>query len=640
MPPFLPSERKKQASLRTHTRYDHGMQWIFMLLLGVVVLRGAERQYERLDRGLIAVRKDTTTATLSWRFWRTDPAEIAFNVYRAADGKLAEKLNSSPLTTTTFFHDTNSPSHLSFTYSVRPVLNGRAMVAESITLVANARPYLSIRLQTPEGYSPNDGSVGDLDGDGEYEIVVHQVGRGRDNSQAGNTTEPILEAYKLDSTFLWRISLGKNIREGAHYTQFMVYDLDGDGRAEVACKTADGTIVGGGKVIGDAKADWRSKTDRSQGTILEGPEYLTVFDGRTGAALATTNYIPSRGNVNDWGDDYGNRCDRFLACVAYLDGVRPTLVMCRGYYTRAVLAAWDWRDGKLSHRWTFDSDDGTPGNLAYRGQGNHNLSVADIDQDGRDEIIYGAAVIDDNGRGLYSTGLGHGDALHVSDLDPQKPGLEVFSIQERFDDAGANFRNARTGEIYWRKPSVAAGRDGEGPGRGVAFDIDPRHLGHECWVAGAGISGLFNARGEKISDRAPRSCNMAIWWDGDLLRELLNGVTITKWDYEAAAERPVFSAADFDCVSNNGSKSNPVLCADILGDWREEIIARTRDNKELRIFSSSIPTGHRFVTLMHDTVYRLGVAWQNVAYNQPAHTSFYLGSGTSGARSTPSAEAK
>jgi rhamnogalacturonan endolyase len=238
-------------------------------------------------------------------------------------------------------------------------------------------------------------------------------------------------------------------------------------------------------------------------------------------------------------------------------------------------------------------------------------------------------VIDDNGKGLYSTGLGHGDALHVSDLDPQKPGLEIFSIQERFDDAGANFRNARTGEVYWKKASVAAGRDGEGPGRGAAFDIDPRHPGHECWVAGAGITGLFKAQGEKISDRAPRSCNMAIWWDGDLLRELLNGVSITKWDFEASTERPLFSGADFDCVSNNGSKSNPVLCADILGDWREEIIARTRDNKELRIFSTSIPTGHRFVTLMHDLVYRLGIVWQNVAYNQPAHTSFFLGSGMS-----------
>jgi rhamnogalacturonan endolyase len=339
------------------------------------------------------------------------------------------------------------------------------------------------------------------------------------------TDEPILEAYKLDGTMLWRINLGKNIREGAHYTQFMVYDLDGDGRAEVACKTADGTIDGKGKVIGDAKADRRNE----RGFILSGPEFLTIFDGLTGAALATTDYVPPRGgDGSGWGDNRGNRVDRFLAAVAYLDGRRPSLVMCRGYYTRAVLAAWNWRDGKLTRVWTFDSDDGTPGNEAYRGQGNHNLSAGDVDGDGRDEIVYGACVIDDNGRGLYSTGLGHGDAMHLSDLDPTRPGLEVFNIQERFDDAGANFRDAKTGEILWKKPSVKAGADGEGPGRGLALDIDPRHKGFECWVRGAQITGLFNAKGEKISEATPRSCNFGVWWDGDPLRELLDRNVISK----------------------------------------------------------------------------------------------------------------
>lgn len=606
------------------TCYDALVRWLSGIICSVVSLIAAERQFEELNRGVIATRANSNTVAIGWRLLRSDPKDTGFNVYRK-EADTVRKLNALPITRSTFFLDTNSPAANEYAYEVRPLVDGMERAGEVFTLVPNAPRYLSIRLQTPEGYSPNDGSLGDIDGDGDYEIVIHQVGRGRDNSRAGETTEPILEAYKLDGTFLWRINLGKNIREGAHYTQFIVYDLDGDGRAEVACKTADGTIDGAGKVIGDATADWRSKEGRTEGKILQGPEYLTVFDGRTGAALATTDYIPGRGNVADWGDDYGNRVDRFLACTAYLDGVRPSLVMCRGYYTRAVLVAWDWRDGKLSHRWTFDSDDGKARNKSYRGEGNHNISVADVDGDGRDEIIYGAAVIDDQGRGLYATGLGHGDALHVSDLDPTRPGLEVFSIQERFDDAGANFRNAGTGEIYWKKPSIAAGRDGEGPGRGVAFDIDPRHVGHECWVAGAGITGLFNARGEKISETAPRSCNMAIWWDGDLLRELLNGVSVTKWDYEAASEQPLFSAAQFDCVSNNGSKSNPVLCADIFGDWREEVIARTRDNKELRIFSTTIPTEHRFVTLMQDPVYRLGIAWQNVAYNQPAHTGYFLG---------------
>jgi rhamnogalacturonan endolyase len=258
------------------------------------------------------------------------------------------------------------------------VIEGREQPASgSFTLPAGAPPraYLSLPLQTPEGYSLNDASAGDLDGDGAYEIVLHQVGRGRDNSQAGVTTEPILQGYKLDGTLLWSIRLGRNIREGAHYTQFLVYDFDGDGRAEVACKTADGTVDGQGKILGDAAADHRNEL----GYVLAGPERLTVFDGRTGAALATADYVPPRGTVADWGDDYGNRVDRFLACVVHLDGKRPSLVFCRGYYTRTVLVAWDWRDGKLTRRWTFDSDDGTPGNRAYRGQGNHQLNVGDVD---------------------------------------------------------------------------------------------------------------------------------------------------------------------------------------------------------------------------------------------------------------------
>jgi rhamnogalacturonan endolyase len=288
------------------------------------------------------------------------------------------------------------------------------------------------------------------------------------------TEPPILQAYKLDGTLLWQINLGINIREGAHYTQFMVYDLDGDGRAEVACKTADGTVDGKGKVIGEPNADWRSKEGTAAGKILDGPEFLTVFDGLTGAALATTNYIPARGTVADWGDRYGNRVDRFLACIAYLDGKRPSLVMCRGYYTRTVLAAWNWRDRKLTHVWTFDSDDGTPGNDVYRGQGNHNLSVGDVDGDGRDEIIYGSCVIDDNGKGLYSTGFGHGDAMHFSDIDPDRPGLEVFKANgDTANPAGIQLRDAATGNQLFGVRST--GRDGVG--RACALDIDPRHLG-------------------------------------------------------------------------------------------------------------------------------------------------------------------
>lgn len=411
----------------------------------VVNAARAPRQMENLGRGVVALPLDGGKVFVGWRLLGSDPDGVAFNLYRSTGGGAPVKLNREPLTQATHFVDENVNLSQPNAYFVRPVLNGREQAASApFTLKAHApvRPYLSIPLQTPDGYTPNDASVGDLDGDGEYEIVLHQAGRGRDNAQAGMTDPPLLEAYKLDGTFLWRINLGKNIREGAHYTQFMVYDLDGDGRAEVACKTADGTVDGKGQVIGDPRADWRN----ARGYILDGPEYLTIFDGKTGAALITTDYLPPRGKVSDWGDDYGNRVDRFLACIAYLDGQRPSLVMCRGYYTRTVLVAWNWRDNKLTKVWTFDSDDGTPGNAAYRGQGNHNLSVGDVDGDGRDEIVYGACVIDDNGKGLYSTGLGHGDALHLSDMDPDRPGLEVFAIHERpRHPHGVEFRDAGTG---------------------------------------------------------------------------------------------------------------------------------------------------------------------------------------------------
>ena len=326
--------------------------------------------------------------------------------------------------------------------------------------------------------------------------------------------------------------------------------------------------------------------------------------------------------MKDWGDDYGNRSERYLACVAYLDGSRPSLVMCRGYYAKTVLAAWNWRDGKLSHVWTFDTDEPSQQDrAAYRGQGNHNLSVADVDGDGRDEIIYGACAFDDNGEGLYSTGLGHGDAIHVSDLDPTRPGLEVFDIHEHVrHEYGIEFRDARTGEILWGQPSPDVAR-------GMAADIDPRHPGAECWAFGPGLRGLWSARGEQISDAMPRSCNMGIWWDGDPLRELLDGTTIEKWDYEHERGERLLSAHLLECESNNGSKRNPALCADILGDWREEVVLRTRDNRELRIFCSTEPTDLRMPTLMHDPVYRLSVAWQNVGYNQPTQTSFFLGAG-------------
>jgi rhamnogalacturonan endolyase len=598
------------------------------------------RQMEFLDRGVVAVRRSASQAYVGWRMLGTDPADVAFNLYRSAAGGQPVKLNAAPLTQTTDFLDATVNFAVANTYFVRPIIAGVELTSGgSFTLPANGpvQQFLSVPLQIPPGgvtplgdpysYNANDASVGDFDGDGQYEIILKwDPSNSKDNSQSGYTGNVYIDAYKLDGTRLWRIDLGRNIRAGAHYTQFMVYDLDGDGKAEVAMKTAPGTIDGQGAAVllgrDSAAADYRN----SSGYVLSGPEYLTVFNGETGAEMATVPFAVARGSVESWGDDYGNRVDRFLAGIACLDGQRPSLIMGRGYYERSTLSAWNWRDGQLTQQWVFDTEDATP-DSAYEEMGAHSLSIGDVDGDGKDEIIYGAATIDDDGSGLYSSGFGHGDALHVSDMDPSRPGLEVFQVHENpnlHQGNGGTLRSAATGALLVGVPG------GTDVGRGVAFDIDPRP-GYEFWTSANGS--IYNVDGTIVAAKPSNMHqNFGVWWDADLFRETLDGTTVSDWNHVTDGRvnfdlNPGSGTSPPNVSSNNGTKANPALSADLLGDWREEIIWRRSDNTALHIYTTTIPATNRLYTLMHDTQYREAIAWQNVAYNQPPHPSFFLGDG-------------
>lgn len=558
-------------------------------------------QMENLCRGVVAARTAGGNF-VSWRLLGYEPSDIAFNVYR--DGK---KLNAAPLDKATHYLD--SEGSAAAQYTVRAVLSG-AEQGDSERVATWPQNYLTIKLDPPAGYTPGDTSVGDLDGDGHYELVVKWESMPQDNSNAGTTGSPKLDGYELDGKRLWRIELGRNIREGAHYTQFIVYDFDGDGSAEIAVKTAPGTIDGTGApvLLGSDKAD--ADYRNADGYILSGPEYLSVFSGKNGKNLATVPFEVPRGSVSAWGDDYGNRVDRFLATLAFLeDGGRPSFVMTRGYYTRATLAAWNFRGGKLTRAWLADSDKGT----AYTGQGSHSISVADVDADGRQEILFGASTIDDNGTKLCSTNKGHGDALHVSDFAPQRPGLEVFMPHEYDDSVAYTMRDGKTCQILWQGPSNGGK---EGPGRGVAADVDPKSPGAEAWVNN---SSLFSAAEGRDLGGRPSSCNFLVWWDADLSRELLDGNSITNHDGAGTGLRAE------GCTSINGTKSTPNLSADILGDWREEVVFRC--GNDLRIYTTTEPSAARLYTLMHDAQYRAAIAFQNVGYNQPPHPSFHIGEG-------------
>ena len=717
----------------------------------------ASPQLESLDRGVVAV--DTGSGVfVSWRLLQgeaygadaTGLTGTDFAVYR--DGEKIATVTDS----TNLLDAAGSPSA---TYQVAPVLAGREG-ERSAPASPLAQNHLDIPLTrpadgvTPAGeaytYAANDVSVGDVDGDGAYEYVVKwDPSNAKDVSQVGYTGPVFLDTYELDGTLLNRIELGDNIRAGAHYTQFLVYDFDGDGRAETMLKTAPGTKSTGfaadGSVTNDAfitmpaedvaagyshdddyrmsaadyeehlvemflgwsereevvSGQWPATLEQAFGTevtheyplsresaeeladyfidvyapgrsarnvlrafegfILEGPEYLTVFDGATGQELQTVHYEPGRGDDGLlWGDyamsriEPGNRVDRFLSGVAYLDGERPSAVFARGYYTRSTVATYDWDGENLSQRWFVDSGhvpltnpfndgphgrDGTdPEYGTLTTQGFHSLSVADVDADGRQEIVYGSATLDDDGGLLYSsfdvmpegsgapgenTRLGHGDAMHVTDIDPARPGLEIFTVHEggAWAPYGSALRDAATGEVLF---GAYSGRD---TGRGMIGDVRADVPGMEVWSsmpAGTDASGLLSATGDVLSPTNPGT-NMSIRWAGDLTTQIVNGAgditpTIDDW-----TRGTLLTASD--TRTNNGTKGNPSLVADVFGDWREELLVRTADSAALRVYTSTEVTGHKLYTLMHDPQYRAEIARQQTAYNQPAYTGFHLASG-------------
>ena len=669
------SEYKQTTKLMSMKNYIAAL--LVATAIGAQAQITPQSQMEKLDRGVVALPSSTGMGNfVSWRFLGTDDEHTVFDVVR--DGVTV----ASDLQVTSF-------DDWDFDMSIGPNSEYQVVVKVNGEVKETSAPvkpwsdkFKQLKLDRPAAgpqggtYSPGDCSVGDVDGDGEYEIFVKwDPNNAKDNSQSGITDNVYIDCYKLDGTKLWRIDLGVNIRAGAHYTQFQVYDYDGDGKAELMCKTAPNSRDGLGNFVNQVATDEKIKAASntkswrtSDGRINGGQEYLTVFK----EAIHTIAYWPNRnakaelseaeGTFN-WDDrsgkndkgNYGNRGERYLAATAYLAGPakNPSAIFSRGYYTYAYIWAVDFDGKELKTRWLHRSDSKTQysvvdasgsatsysGNICTSGlgrytmyaNGNHNLSVGDVDGDGKDEIIWGSATLDDDGKMLYSVGFGHGDAIHLADLDPDRPGLELFDVHEEKGTYSWDIHDAATGEIIYK-----SGQSGQDNGRGLAADIIASNRGYEFWSAYGGFDSSSRNQnpfsvitGNQVGPKAP-SMNFRIYWDGDLQDELLDGISITKYD-ETTGERTEMGVSGTaisklgNPASCNSTKATPCLSADIFGDWREELILwSTTDNATLNIYTTNELTDYRVPTLMHDHTYRMGICWQNTAYNQPPHLGYYL----------------
>jgi rhamnogalacturonan endolyase len=554
----------------------------------------------------------------------TDTTGIAFNVYRVTGSAAAVKLNSSPITATTDYINTGVDLAQSNSYYVKPVINGVEQAQSALyTLPANApvRQYLSIPLRDG-GAVYSQGNVGDVDGDGKYEIVVKwSKSAGVDpGSHTKGTATVYIDAYKLDGAFLWRIDLGWNLEPGSDYTPVLVYDIDGDGKAEIITKTAEGAKDGTGVTIGDTNGDGKTDYRNSDGRVLSGPEFMSVYRGTDGKELTRTNWI-ALGAVSDWGDSSGNRACRQQMGIAYLDGVRPSILMCRGVYAYQVVEAWNYRSGSLSRLWSWNN--GGKGQSTEWHSSNQCLRMGDVDGDGFDEILKGPLVIDHNGGILWDLGLikGHGDFLHVGDFNPSRSGLEIFKILEAAQANGVAMLDAKTGSILWGKTTTGDA------GRGYCSNIDSRYKGVQCW-AGASGNDLYNFDGSVIcSGTAPSNGDnwAPIWWDAGLCRCLTNeftgtdGVHIFRWNNTGCSLTELMK-------TGSGTRNTQTI-ADITGDWREELVVGLPN--EICVYTTTIPSITRIYTQMHNPLYRINVGQSAQRNFGSSHPDYYLGSGMS-----------
>lgn len=597
---------------------------------------------------------------VSWRLMPDDDYETAFDLYRIPDGKTRTLISGADgIIASTCFQDKYSDFSSDITYEL--CRHGATEVLASYTIKAgqlqSGVPYVSLPLQnwegTPEGYiyKVNDCSYGDLDGDGWPEIIVKRGIRPDSllllNGGLAEEEHPevrhstMWEAYRLDGELMWRVLSGPNIQSG-NQTSFAVYDLDGDGRCEVATRLSEGAVFGDGAEIGDTdgdgKTDYRDFNDNRNHTHGM-PEFLCVIDGLSGKELARAQYIPTGDDSELWGDDYWKRAESIRIGLMKCDGESHSVIISRGAYAKTVIEAWDYSEGTLTRRWHFDSD--VPGCTKYAGQGYHSLFVGDVDDDGLDELCYGSMTLDHDGEPLYVSGTdkgtetvlkgrsfnstfagyGHGDALHMGDFVPERPGLEIWSCFET-GDYGAALRDARTGETIWYHKEAAD------VGRCSVADIFSEYPGCEMWWYGGNI---MTADGETVTTDsgepvAPPANNMAVWFTGSLNRQLLDGNKVCTRQRSDGKEIRALRANFFNAKAINGTKNNPCLYADLFGDWREEIIYVDSAETELKIFSTWYPTEYRFRPLLEDHHYEMSALNENIGYNQPTETGFYLGS--------------